>query len=134
MKRNAVAWTEAPEREPGRAGRSRKKGDKVRLWELFETKWAEFTKETIKIHGKDTTVEILSEDLLWGKGLYQKLRFVLVREGESRFILFIRICPSSQLTSSAFTSFVSAWKTLSGNSNSKSALSPTISGASPCRA
>ena len=88
MKRNAVAWTEAPEREPGRAGRSRKKGDKVRLWELFETKWAEFTKESVKIRGKDTTVEILSEDLLWGKGLYQKLRFVLVREGGSRFILF----------------------------------------------
>ena len=51
-------------------------------------KWAEFTKETVKIRGKDTIVEILSEDLLWGKGLYQKLRFVLVREGESRFILF----------------------------------------------
>ena len=87
MKRNAIAWTEPPERKPGRAGRSRKKGDKVRLWELFETKWAEFTKETVKIRGKGTIVEILSEDLLWGKGLYQKLRFVLVREGESRFIL-----------------------------------------------
>ena len=54
MKRNAIAWTEPPERKPGRAGRSRKKGDKVRLWELFETKWAEFTKENVKIRGKDT--------------------------------------------------------------------------------
>ena len=87
MKRNAIAWTEAPERRPGQSGRSRKKGDKVRLWELFEGKRAEFQKETLKINGKDRVMEYLSEDLLWGKGLYQKLRFVLVREGESRFIL-----------------------------------------------
>ena len=32
-------------------------------------------------------MELFSVDLLWGKGLYQKLRFVLVREGESRFLL-----------------------------------------------
>ena len=70
-----------------RTGGTLSQGNKVRLWELFETKWADFTKETVKIRGKDTIVEILSEDLLWGKGLYQKLRFVLVREGESRFIL-----------------------------------------------
>ena len=88
MKRNAIAWTEAPKRRPGQPGRSRKKGDRVRLWELFETKRAEFQKKTLKINGKDRDTEYFSEDLLWGKGLYQKLRFVLVREGESRFILF----------------------------------------------
>ena len=60
----------------------------MKLWELFETKWAEFQKETLKIRGKDAIVEYDSENLLWGKGLYQKLRIVLVREGESRFILF----------------------------------------------
>ena len=87
MKRNAIAWTEAPQRRPGQPGRSRKKGDKVKLWELFETKQAEFQKETLKINGKDRMTQLFSVDLLWGKGLYQKLRFVLVREGESRFLL-----------------------------------------------
>ena len=87
MKRNAIAWTEAPERRPGRSGRPRKKGDKVRLWELFETKRAEFQKETLKISGSDRNMEHFCVDLLWGKGLYQRLRFVLVREGERRFIL-----------------------------------------------
>ena len=87
MKRNAIAWTEAPERRPGRSGRPRKKGDKVRLWELFETKRTKFQKEPLKINGSDRNMEYFSLDLLWGKGLYQKLRFVLVREGESRFIL-----------------------------------------------
>jgi len=87
MKRNAIAWTEAPQRRPGQPGRSRKKGDKVKLWELFEAKEAEFQKETLKISGKDRVMELFSVDLLWGKGLYQKLRFVLLREGESRFLL-----------------------------------------------
>ena len=87
MKRDAVACTEAPQRRPGQPGRSRKKGDKVKLWELFEAKQAEFQKETLQINGKDRVMELFSVDLLWGKGLYQKLRFVLVREGESRFLL-----------------------------------------------
>ena len=60
----------------------------MKLWELFETKRTEFQKETLKIRGKDAVVEYHCENLLWGKGLYQKLRIVLVREGESRFILF----------------------------------------------
>ena len=88
LKSNAIAWKDAPERKPGRWGRPRKKGEKVKLWELFETKRTEFKKETLKIRGKDAIVEHYSEDLLWGKGLYRKLRVVLVREGESRFILF----------------------------------------------
>ncbi len=88
LKSNAVAWKDAPERKPGQRGRPRKKGDRVKLWELFETKRAEFQKETLKIRGKDAVIEHYSENLLWGKGLYQKLRVVLVREGERRFILF----------------------------------------------
>ena len=88
LKSNAVAWKDAPERKPGQWGRPRKKGDKVKFWELFETKRAEFQEETLKIRGKGAVVEHYSEDLLWGKGLYQKLRVVLVRQGESPFILF----------------------------------------------
>ena len=87
LKSNAVAWKDAPERIPGQRGRPRKKGDKLKLWELFETKRAEFQKEILKIRGKDAVMELYSENLLWGKGLYQKLRVVLVRQGESRFIL-----------------------------------------------
>ncbi|MBR3570342.1 MAG: hypothetical protein IKN96_06020, partial [Oscillibacter sp.] len=65
-----------------------KKGDKVKLWELFETKRAEFQKEILKLRGKDAVMEHYSENLLWGKGLCRKLRVVLVREVERRFVLF----------------------------------------------
>ena len=44
--------------------------------------------EIPQIRGKDDVAEHYSENLLWGKGLYQKLRVVLVRQGERRLILF----------------------------------------------
>ena len=47
LKLNAVAWKDAPERKPGQRGRPRKKGNRVKLWELFETKRTEFQKEIL---------------------------------------------------------------------------------------
>ena len=47
LKSNAVAWKDAPERKPGQRGRPRKKGNRVKLWELFETKRTEFQKEIL---------------------------------------------------------------------------------------
>ena len=44
--------------------------------------------EIPQIRGKDAVAEHYSENLLWGKGLYKKLRVVLIRQGERRFILF----------------------------------------------
>ena len=88
LKRNAVAWTEAPERVPGQRGRRRKKGDKIRLWDLFETRKSNFQKEYLRIRGKKTAVQYYTVDLLWGKGLYEKLRFVFVRDGDGQMLLF----------------------------------------------
>ena len=39
------------------------------------------------LYGKEETVEYLCMDLLWGKGLYQLIRFVLVKKGDTKVIL-----------------------------------------------
>ncbi|MCL1803054.1 MAG: transposase [Eubacteriaceae bacterium] len=65
-------------------GRQRKKGAKVKLAELFETKAGELRKTTVYIYGSLRRAEYYSADLLWGNGLWQKLRFVLLKpEGGS---------------------------------------------------
>lgn len=76
-KSNAVAY-EKPEKKKGR-GRPPKKGATVKLKKLFETRASEFTAATVTMYGKEERLEYLCTDLLWGKGLYMKLRFVLVR-------------------------------------------------------
>ncbi|MDQ6423551.1 hypothetical protein RB620_29495 [Paenibacillus sp. LHD-117] len=39
---------------------------------------ADFQTATVVLYGKEETVQFLCLDLLWGQGLYQELRFVLV--------------------------------------------------------
>jgi len=75
-KRNPVAYEE-PTQRPGR-GRPRKKGKKIKVASLFETCKNVFTPISVMLYGKEETVWYLCRDLLWGKKLYQKLRFVLV--------------------------------------------------------
>lgn len=75
-KKNCVAYT-LPATKTGKRGRPRKKGDPVRLMELFKEPGA-FEKATVRMYGKEREVHCLSRDLLWGQGLYQELRFVLV--------------------------------------------------------
>lgn len=75
-KANAVAYEE-PEEKKGK-GRPRKKGAIVKLRELFQTRASEFVTTTVTMYGKEETVQYLCLDLLWGQGLYLKLRFVLV--------------------------------------------------------
>jgi hypothetical protein len=68
-------------------GRPRKKGEAVKLKQLFDSEKGNFTKAKVWLYGKEETVEYLCMDLLWGKGLYMPIRFVLVKRGETKVIL-----------------------------------------------
>lgn len=85
-KSNAVAYEFPPAKKKGR-GRPRKKGKTIKLTELFNSRTSEFQTATVMLYGKKETVQFLSLDLLWGQGLYQELRFVLVQWGNQRSIL-----------------------------------------------
>jgi len=88
-KQNCVAW-EPPVRKAGR-GRPPKKGEKVILRELFSSESSRFTKAELKLYGKRQQVEYLCVNLLWVQKLYQQLRFVLVKYGDTQSIL-VRTC------------------------------------------
>jgi hypothetical protein len=83
---NAVAY-EKPEKKKGR-GRPPKKGAVVKLKELFHTRASEFETATVTMYGKEEKIQYLCLNLLWGQGLYQELRFVLVRWGD-RLSIFV---------------------------------------------
>jgi hypothetical protein len=85
-KANAVAYEHLSGRKKGR-GRPPKKGSMVKLRELFQTRTSEFQTTTVTMYGKEETVQFLCLDLLWGQGLYQEVRFVLVQWGDRRSIL-----------------------------------------------
>ncbi|MEW9677921.1 hypothetical protein ABRT01_17495 [Lentibacillus sp. L22] len=48
---------------------------------------SEFQTTTVMMYGKEETVQFLCLDLIWGQGLYQELRFVLVQWGNRRSTL-----------------------------------------------
>ena len=79
---------ELPENTARRRGRPRKKGTPVKLNTLFQDRASDFTRAQVLMYGKRETVEYLCLDLLWGKKLYKKLRFVLVksRKGNCIFV------------------------------------------------
>ncbi|MCL1803262.1 MAG: transposase [Eubacteriaceae bacterium] len=80
-KMNTAAYAEP-------TGRQRKKGSKAKLAELFETKASEFAATTVYVYGKLQRANYYSIDLLWGNGLWAKLRFVLLKpESGSPMIL-----------------------------------------------
>jgi hypothetical protein len=74
-KRNCVAYRE-PEGRTGRRGRPKAKGEKVNLIEYFNSGNCHFEEADMTLYGKAEHVKYVAVDLLWGKGLYQKLRFV----------------------------------------------------------
>jgi hypothetical protein len=76
-KDNAVAYEDPTARNPHKRGRPAKKGKKVALFDLFANMGA-FTEAEVSIYGKKRQVKYLCRDLLWGRGILQKLRFVLV--------------------------------------------------------
>lgn len=59
-------------------GRPPKKGKKIKLETLFASQAKSFIETTLTMYGQKTAVSYLCKDLLWGKKLYQPLRFVLV--------------------------------------------------------
>jgi hypothetical protein len=84
-KMSAVAYTKPSSGK--KRGRPRKKGETVKLKELFEAAKDKFIKAEIQLYGKEEKIEYLCMDLLWGIKIYHPLRFVLVKSGERESIL-----------------------------------------------
>ena len=76
-KSNAVAYEKPPKTRVRGRGRPRLKGDAVHLKDLWDNERC-FSKAAVFIYGHEETVRCHCVDLLWGKGIYQELRFVLV--------------------------------------------------------
>ena len=78
-------------------GRPRKKGEKIKLKQLFDSEEENFTQVKVWLYGKEETVEYLCKDLLWGTGLFWLMRFVLVKCGDKKLIL---VCTNVSFTPS----------------------------------
>lgn len=85
-KSNCVGYYKPTVFENPKKGRPRKKGETVHLQDLFKNKEA-FTETTLTLYGKEKKVSYFCIDLLWGKKLYQELRFILVRYADTEAIL-----------------------------------------------
>lgn len=83
---NVVAYERPATKKPGR-GRPPKKGKAIKLKDVFATRAADFQTASVTLYGKEEKVRFLCLDLLWGQGLYQELRFVLVQRGGQCSIL-----------------------------------------------
>lgn len=84
---NAAAYENAPAKLTGQRGRPRKKGSKVTVSDLFRDRTDEFVSATVTMYDREQDLQYLCVDLLWGRGLYLPVRFVLVRYGQTRTIL-----------------------------------------------
>jgi hypothetical protein len=86
-KANTIAYQDPPKRIPGTRGRPRIKGKAVKLSNLFNSEADRFKTAEVSLYGKRQQVRYLSVDLLWGQGLYRKMRFVLVEVCGRRSII-----------------------------------------------
>ncbi len=84
---SAVAYEPAPPRKPGQRGAPRKKGSSIKLMALFQSRQEDFRVTKASMYGKEQEASYYCTDLLWGQGLYQRLRFVLVEYNGTRSIL-----------------------------------------------
>jgi hypothetical protein len=84
-KSNATAFY--PPGEYSGIGRRPVRGKEVKLSDFFSSKEAEFKTVELNIYNKKEIVRYLLLDLLWGRKLYQKLRFVLSVIDGSKCIL-----------------------------------------------
>jgi hypothetical protein len=84
-KSNVVAFKHPPPKT-GRRGAPRKYGDKIKLNDLFTDKRSLFERATIDVYQSSKTIRFLVLDLLW-KPVKEKIRFVLVIDGDEHFIL-----------------------------------------------
>ena len=92
-KMSTVAYN-LPASHKGR-GRPRKKGETVKLRQLFDLEKENFIQAKVWLYGKEVTVEYLCKDLLWGAGLYRLMRFILVKCGDTKLIL---VCTNVSFT------------------------------------
>lgn len=85
-KKSCKAYEQPKEKKQGR-GRPSKKGDTVKLKELFSSKSNEFLGTTATLYGKQESIRYYCTNLLWGQKLYKELRFVLVEYNNIQSIL-----------------------------------------------
>jgi hypothetical protein len=86
-KDNVVGYEAPPPiTQPRKRGRPPVWGQRVKLWEQFSLRSADFQTLTLFLYGKRVTLSYLCLDLLW-KPIKDKVRFVLVKDGDERFIL-----------------------------------------------
>jgi len=84
-KKSATAYHK-PVKRSGR-GAPAKKGSKVKVMQLFTDCADKFITAKVLLYGVEQEIQYFCTDLLWGKKLYQELRFVLVKTGSSQSIL-----------------------------------------------
>ncbi len=84
-KDNAVAYDTQPSAYCGR-GRRPTYGQKFKLMKLFSNREKDFTPIEINVYGENKTVSVLCLDLFW-KPLKDVLRFVLIKDGNQKFML-----------------------------------------------
>ena len=85
-KKNCNAYYKPLPKSPGKKGRPALKGKTIKVSHLFRQK-QRFTKAEAYLYGKKETVSYYCVNLLWGQGLYQELRFVLVEFDGTQSIL-----------------------------------------------
>lgn len=85
-KRGCVAFMKPEIPEKRGRGRPKKRGDAVKVFDLFETRKDEFKTITVEVYGKEEEYSYLCMDLLWGPGLYQEMRFVLTKNSRGKAV------------------------------------------------
>lgn len=79
VRANCIACAK-PEKKPGlHRDRPCKKGNSIKVMDLFESRRHDFIASTIFMYGREQKAEYLSLNLLWGIKLYPELQFVLVK-------------------------------------------------------
>ncbi len=84
-KKNVVAYTEPPPKT-GKPGAPRKYGDKLKLMDIFAERKDQFIKASLELYGQSRPISFLCMDLMW-RPVKEKIRFILVQDGEGLFIL-----------------------------------------------
>ena len=74
-KKSTVAYLEPEPDPPGKRGRKKQYGEKIKLKKIFEQRSDEFSKAQCFVYGHMETIKILCLDLLW-KPIKGKIRFV----------------------------------------------------------